>query len=117
MRIKGFRFTIILVVLSILSACGGGSFGPGEMTSVTITPSPLTLAAGKTQQLTATATFAGSSPQDITKWPSVKWSVSDTSIATITVGGLLTAVAPGTVTVRAQVEGSVGTWLVVTVTQ
>ncbi len=114
MRIKGFRFTIILVVLGILSACSGGGFGPGELQSITITPSSLTLSPGNTQQLTATGNFAGSSPQDITTW--VNWSVSDTSIATITTGGLLTAVAPGTVTVRAQVDWGIGTSIVVTVT-
>ncbi len=111
--IKGFCFTLILVVLGVLSACGGG-FGPGELQSITITPSSLTLAPGNTQQLTATGNFAGSSPQDITTW--VKWSFSDTSIATITTGGLLTAVSPGTVTVSAQVEWGIGTSIVVTVT-
>lgn len=114
MTIKGICFTIILAVIGVLSACGAG-FGPGEIQSITISPSTPTLAPGNSQQLTATMNSAGSPPWNCNTC--VIWTVSDTSIAAITKGGLFTAVATGTVIVKAVLlDNSIETQIVVTVT-
>jgi len=57
---------------------------------VVVTPTNATLAAGNSQQYSATG---GTAPYS--------WSVSDTNLASIDAGGLLTALAPGQVTVTA----------------
>jgi uncharacterized protein YjdB len=71
--------------------------------SLAVTPANPTLAKNTTQQFTATGTFSDGSTQVLS---SVTWSSSTTSVATITSGGLLTAVAAGSSTIQA-VSGSV----------
>lgn len=77
---------------------GGGSTTPGgdttpELTSLAITPSTLNLTAGKTGNLSVTATPATASK-------SVTWSTSDSSVATVS-NGVVTAKAEGTATITA----------------
>jgi len=66
-----------------------------NVTGVSVSPNALTLIEEDTQQLTATVT-----PVDATD-TSVDWSSSDDSIATVTMNGLVTAVAEGEVTITA----------------
>ena len=94
-------------MLAILfAALGCGQFFPSSttITSLAIAPTNATVAPGVTQQYTATATYGNSTTGDVTG--KVTWSTIQTSIATITSGGLLTGVALGNTTVRAQ-SGSV----------
>jgi hypothetical protein len=65
------------------------------ITSITVTPANPTIAPGSQIQFKAVDNFGN----DITS--SVLWSSSDTSIATITSGGLATGIATGTVTITA----------------
>ena len=91
-----------------------GSFGltitPG-LVSISITPAPVTLAAGTTQQFIATGTYSDSSKQNLTT--TVTWSSSNTSAATISSAaptmGLAHAVAPGTSTISASLDSVSGT--------
>lgn len=53
----------------------------GSLTSIAVTPSPVTVPKGETQAFAATGTFAGGGTQDITT--SVTWSSTDTSTATV----------------------------------
>ena len=106
-RATPFRFMPLVLVL----ACGGGDDpaasptapqGPSPVaTSITISPGSATLSAlGETEQLTAQVldqngrAMAGAT---------VAWSSSDESVATVTDGGLVTALANGSASVMATV--------------
>lgn len=73
-------------------------------TSLSVTPAESTIASNQTVQLTATATYSDSSIEDISG--TVTWKSSDTSIATVSSSGLVTAVKDGTVAITATVPGS-----------
>jgi len=78
---------------------------------ITVTPTALALVSGQQQQLTATVT--GSTNAAVT------WQTSSTAIATVTTGGLVRAVTPGSATITAQsaADPSRSVTLAVTVTQ
>jgi uncharacterized protein YjdB len=79
---------------------------------ITVSPDGLTLGAGIKQQYTATATYSDGSSQDLSN--GVTWSSSDNTIATLNGAGLLTTVAPGTITITATL-GSVSDTATLTV--
>lgn len=77
-----------------------------DVNSVVVTPSSFTLnAAGATQQLTADPRNAANASLT---GRSVTWSSLNTAVATVSASGLVTAVANGTATIRATVEGVIG---------
>lgn len=74
-----------------------------DLISFTVTPTSVSLAAGKTQQLTATAKFNDGTV------PVIAWSSSNPSIATVSSTGLVTGVsAGGPVTITASLATSCG---------
>jgi len=88
----------------------------GTLSSIAITPTPLSVVVGGHQQLTATGTWSDSSTADITS--NVTWQVSSgdggaTTSATVSNAtgsrGLLTAVGAGSVTVTATFQSKTGT--------
>ncbi|UNP88217.1 Ig-like domain-containing protein [Aeromonas encheleia] len=79
---------------------------------LTITVPPMTLAVGLTGQLAASGTYSDGTSADVTA--NVQWS-SDPAIATVSLTGLVTAVAPGTATITGILDGQSAT-LSVTVT-
>jgi hypothetical protein len=88
----------------------------GTLSSIAITPSPLSIIVGSHQQLTATGTYSNGTTQDLTN--SVTWlsaPVVDTVSNAAGSRGLLTAVGAGTDTVQAKFQGVTGN-LSVTVT-
>jgi len=85
---------------------------PAHLTSLTISPATVSIAAGTQQQFTATGNFDDGSTQVLT---SLQWSSSATSILTIDANGLGLGVAPGTSTVTAT-SGSIAATASVTVT-
>ncbi|WP_311567161.1 Ig-like domain-containing protein [Photobacterium arenosum] len=74
------------------------------VTSLAITPLNATIANGLTEQFEATATFTDTSTQVVTDL--VSWQSSDTSVATITTGGLAQGVSVGSATITANYGGS-----------
>ncbi len=74
---------------------------------ITVSPQNLTLSSGGQQQYSANATYSDGSNGDITS--SVTWGSSSTSVATITTGGFVTAVATGNSTISAALNGIIGT--------
>jgi O-glycosyl hydrolase len=64
-------------------------------TGVTVNPTTASLFTGQTQQLTATVSPSNASNKNIT------WISANTSVATVSSTGLVTAVAPGTATITA----------------
>jgi parallel beta-helix repeat protein len=65
-------------------------------TNITVTPSTATLEVGQTVKLTASM-------------PGVSWLSANTAVATVTSGGVVTAVAPGSTIVTAKSKSSRGT--------
>ena len=89
-------------------SCGGGSSAP-TLSYVTVTPGNAVLAIGLTQQYTATAHYSDGSSADVTG--QATWGVVTTSgsnVASITAGGLVTALALGAATVSATYSGHSG---------
>lgn len=95
-----------LVILATGVACKGFFVNP-TVTSITIDPPNPTLSVGGAPvQLTAAGTDSNGNPLTLTAGTScsgttVCWSNSDPTVATLSSGGLLTAVAAGTSTVTA----------------
>jgi len=83
---------------------GGGNFGSNgaTVTSLAITGT-LQVGEGETSQLTATATLSNGSSQDVSS--QATWQSSNTSVATISGTGLLTALKAGTTDITAVYSG------------
>ncbi len=115
--------SIPLIFLAVLVACGGGAStngggggggNPPQLRSIQVTAANLSLVAGTMEQFTATGSYSGGgSTKDLTS--SVTWTSSDTSIATISSGGLVTAKAHGSTTITAT-SGAVSGTAALTVT-
>ena len=83
------------------------------LVSIAVTAPSLSIAKGTSEQFTATGTYSDNSTQNITS--SVTWSSQSTGVATITAGGMVTAVGTGTSSIKA-VLGSVSGSATLTVT-
>ena len=81
--------------------------------SIAVTPINPSLAAGQQQQFTATGTYSDGSDEDLTN--TAAWTSSAPSIATIRSGGLATALAAGSTTIKAT-SGSINGSTILTVT-
>jgi uncharacterized protein YjdB len=83
--------------------------GSGTLSSIDITPSPLTVAVGATQQLTATGSYSDGLTENLTNFAT--WLSTD-SVATVSNAsgsyGLLKGVGDGTANVRAVFQGVTG---------
>ncbi|HTG81696.1 MAG TPA: Ig-like domain-containing protein, partial [Geobacteraceae bacterium] len=96
-----YRFLMIALLMAIsLAGCGGGTT-PVTLVSLTITPANPSIAPGTSLQFRVAGTFSDGSAQDMTT--SAAWSSSNSGVATITTGGLATAVTAGTTTITASV--------------
>jgi uncharacterized protein YjdB len=101
------RLPILLSIGLVLAFVGCSS---PSVTSLQITPTSETLAAGNTAQFTATATYTQgthpSSQQNVTS--TVTWTSSNPGVATVSAAGLATAVAGGTTVITASINGFPG---------
>lgn len=75
-----------------------------QVAVVTVAPASATLAPGDTKAFTATAT---NSSGDVLSSVSVTWATDDTDVATVSAGGVVTAVDDGTATLTATADGVV----------
>jgi len=75
-----------------------------KVSSVDVTPSELTLVVGGKKLLEAKA-----SPAEAIITSETEWTSSDKSVATVAPTGLVTAIAPGTATITATINGIAGT--------
>ncbi len=74
--------------------------------SIAVSPNPASFAMGATKQFTATATYMNGTTADITS--TAIWTVANDFVATIKPSGLATAVASGSSTVTATLNGVSG---------
>src|SRR6516162_1004947 len=109
---KNLFVLAVVLFASFWLGCGGGSSNNGgggnntpTLQSISITGNA-TVAAGLTDQLTATGNYSDGSTKNLTG--SVTWSSSNPSIATVTSGGLVKGVAQGNATVSAASGGVTG---------
>jgi trimeric autotransporter adhesin len=72
---------------------------PAVLLGITVDPPAANVASGETQQLTATGDYSDGSTQNLTK--QVTWSTSDSSIASVSTKGLVTAGGTGLATITA----------------
>jgi trimeric autotransporter adhesin len=79
---------------------------PPPVATVVVDPSTVPLQVGRTQQLNATTRDANN---NVLTGRNVSWSSNNTSVATVSSTGLVTAVSAGTATVTATSEGRTGT--------
>jgi hypothetical protein len=89
----------VLAIFAFSLGCRGFFVNP-TLTTVTVGPTGFNLPVGSTQQMTATGTYNDGSTKTLTS--GVVWTSSDPTVATVTVGGLVTGVAAGTATITAQ---------------
>lgn len=76
------------------------------LTSITVAPANASMAAGSTQQFTATGVYSDNSQQTLS---GVTWNSTNTNTATISSTGFVTAVAAGSTTISAALNGVTGT--------
>lgn len=93
--------TIQAVSGSISSSTTLNVTAVATLQSIALSPSTFTIAAGSTQQLTATGTYSDGSTQNVTS--SATWSTSSSANATVSGSGLVTAQANGSATITATV--------------
>ena len=107
--------TAVAAGSTTIRATAGGVTGSAQMTvnapppvvtTVTVSPSSVTLNIQGTTQLAATVKDQYGK---LMSGASVTWSSTSTSIATVTVGGLVTAIGAGSTTIRATASGKSGT--------
>ena len=77
--------------------------GAPDVMSISVSPNPVNIRRGDTSQLTTTASLSDGTNQNVTS--TVSYSSANTSIATVSSGGLVTGKAVGTTTVTATYSG------------
>ena len=92
-----------LSMLAVAAGCKGFFVNP-TLTSLAVSPTSASIVESQTQQLTATGTYDDGSTKDLTG--TAGWTTSDSTVATVSKGGLVTAAAsitspPGSATITA----------------
>jgi hypothetical protein len=98
--------TTIQATLSGITGSTSLTVSALSLVSIAVTPANAMIYAGSTQQYTATGTYSDGSQQNITGL--VAWTSANTAVATVTSGGLVAAVAPGSTTTRATLSNTTG---------
>jgi uncharacterized protein YjdB len=113
-RYKSIRVSLSCLSLLLLAAgmgCGGSSsLAPGSptkaLTAIAASPGTASIAVGATKQFNAMATYNDGSTANVTA--SATWTDADSKVATISPSGDATAVAAGSTTVIATLDGMSG---------
>jgi len=114
MRLQTSLWLAATLLTLNLIGCGGGSIGTltpppsstPSLTSISLTPSGSTIAAGTPQQFKATGSYSDGSSKDLTN--NVTWASSAPSVASISSSGMLSPFAAGQVTVNATLKSVTG---------
>jgi len=102
-RIGWIAVTVAVAGLTI--ACSNSSTSPSTVSSITV--SGAAPAVGAAVQFTATAALSDGTTQDVTSLAT--WQSSDTTEATVSSTGVVTAIAAGNVNVTATYQSVTGT--------
>jgi uncharacterized protein YjdB len=94
------------ITASLSGVSGSATLNVPRLSSIAVTPTPVTIAAGATQQFTATATYSDGSIQNITA--KAAWTSTNPAAGTVSAAGLATAVAAGSTNVTATLSGVSG---------
>ena len=117
--IKTIRLLVALMCVLVVASCGGSGGGGGSTPTTPTTPTAPTVTGvtvlaptgsatpGQTAQFIATANLSNGTTQTVTS--QATWQSSNTSIATVTSGGLVTAIAAGQAEIRATYQSVTGT--------
>ena len=81
-------------------------YNSGILVSLAVTPSSPVMSKGGQQQFTAVGTYKDGSKKDLTS--AVTWALSTPSVASVTHGGLATALAAGSTSIKATSGSTVG---------
>jgi len=97
--IRTLRIIVVLSLAVILIAAPIACSPGGTLQSITADPADVTLGLNWTRQITVTANYDQGDPKDVTK--KCTYTSSDTKIATVSSGGLITVggLAAGSVTI------------------
>jgi hypothetical protein len=103
---KAQAWLIVFMWIALLGLTAKNAAGASSPTlvSITVTPATLTAPIGSSQQFKAIATYSDGSTQDITS--QVTWASSNTSVATVSSGGLATVQAVGTASISAGISAT-----------
>ncbi len=107
MRKPGSYVIGFLSLLCIMWLAACGTSGP-ILNGITVAPSSAPVNVGGTQQYTATGQYSDGTSKDLTSSTSITWASANTSIATVTSGGLATGKGAGTVNIIATYGTVVG---------
>jgi hypothetical protein len=113
-RINSYRgLTCICGTIAVLIGCGGseGNGSPPTLHTITLTPTTSTISPGTSQPFTATGHLSDGSSKDLTL--SASWFASHLSVATISAGGIATAIGDGTTNVSASSSGVTGSTMLI----
>ena len=105
--------SVITATVGTISGTTTATVTAATLIGIDVTPTDPTLARGTTQQLTATGRFSNATTQNLTS--QVVWSSATATVATVSAGGLVTAVAVGNAVVSATM-GTITGNVTVTVT-
>lgn len=109
----GYGATTITATVNGYSATTSLTVAEPPLTSIAVTPQPISVYQGTAIQLKAAGTYADGESGDVTG--SVTWISSDNTIATVSAAGLVQTLLPGSVTITAKLQGISGTSLVTAV--
>jgi len=98
--ISALLFSVALVSCSNVTSNKNQSPAPATLNTLQVTPASVSLATHASQQFHATGLFSDGSTQDLTS--TVTWFSSDSGVATISTGGMATAVTTGLTNVTAK---------------
>lgn len=102
--IKMIPLVLVAIGLCILAAACGSTTAPSVVSSVTVTGAAP--AVGTSSQYTAVANMSNGTTEVVTT--TATWTSSNPDIATVTPGGLVTAIAEGTVSISATFDNVTG---------
>ncbi|MGD2071174.1 MAG: Ig-like domain-containing protein, partial [Gemmatimonadota bacterium] len=102
----GLALLGLVVSLGVIQACTRVDVVAVDISSVTITPTSVTLVPGETRTLSVEVLGEGGRSLPLS---TVTWASDDPSIASVTSAGLLRGVAEGTTRIRAEASGVSGT--------
>ncbi|NTW84693.1 MAG: hypothetical protein HGB30_00860 [Holophagaceae bacterium] len=112
------RGLLVGALALLVTACGGGGgsaatpappAATATLLSLSLSPAAPSLAPGGTRQMTATGAYSDGASKDLTA--TVSWTSSASSVATLSTGGMATAIAAGSATLTATASGIQGSTL------